>query len=335
MPSHGDRAASGGDRGGVAVSDDPLGNDDGGSTIEPTAAFDLLAHDTRLAAMRVLWAADDPLRFSEVADRAGVRDTGNFNYHFGKLVGHFVRNAGDRYELTRSGRQAMTAVLAGDVTERPAFDPVTVDEPCPYCGSQVELHHDADVLRVRCTSCEGTFQGDRRAVGGTPNPPGTVTTFAFPAAGLADRDPETVLEAALVRLVSRYTDMANGVCPDCAGPVERETAVCDAHDPAGVCERCDARFAGVLTVRCETCGTTKAGLLALAALADPRLRRAFHDHGFDPLEPTWRFALAWLGATETVHDTHPVDYEAAWTLDDETVSVRLDGDGAVTDLRRD
>jgi len=315
--------------------------DDAPSDLEPTAAFELLAHETRLAAMRVLWEAREPLRFSEIADRAGISDTGNFNYHFGKLVGGFVREVGDRYALTRSGRQAMTAVLAGDVTEHPSFDPVTLEESCPYCDAAVELHHDADQLRVLCSSCSGTFEGERETLSGardphgTPNPPGTLSTFAFPPAGLRDRDPDTVLEAALSRLVSRSRDASAGVCPDCAGPVDRTAAICPDHDPEGICEACGSRFAGLVTMNCETCRNTHAGVLALVGLSDPRIVSFFADHGIDPLDPSWAFATAFLGVEERVRGTDPLDYEAAWTLGDETLRVRFDADGEISALTRE
>lgn len=313
--------------------DAPASSDADG--IPAVDAFGLLAHETRLAAVRALWAADRPLRFSEVADRAGVTDTGNFNYHFGQLVGHFVRETGDEYELTRSGRQAMTAVLAGDVTDRPAFGPVELDERCPFCDAPVELAHDADVLRVRCSDCPGNFHGEHTAANGTPNPEGTITTFAFPAAGLRERDPETVLDVALVRLLSRWGDMTSGVCPDCAGPVDRTATVCDDHADDGVCEHCTSRFVGLLTARCGTCSNTRSGLLALAAFAHHRVRRYFEDHGHDPLEPTWSFALAVLALDERVHDTDPLHYEASWRLDDERLRVHVDDDGQVTRVHRD
>ncbi len=308
--------------------------DGDGEARAPTEAFELLAHDTRMAAMRALWEADGPLRFSEVADRAGIQDTGNFNYHFGKLVGHFVRKADETYELTRSGRVAMTAVLAGDVTGSPAFESVGLDEPCPYCGAAVELDHDADRLRVLCTECAGTFRGEREPHGGTPNPHGTISTFAFPAAGLRDRDPESVLDAALMRLTARVRSMTDGLCPDCAGPVDRSVTVCDDHDPDGVCSACGSRFAGVVTLQCETCRTAHSGVLALVGFADARVRDCFQDHGHELLVIDWATAVAFLDADERVRAVDPVDYEAAWTLNGETLRVAIDGDGRITDLQR-
>lgn len=315
----------------VAVSgEDPPADERG--DLAATEAFELLAHETRMAAMRALWEAGEPLRFSEIADRAGIADTGNFNYHFGKLAGHFVRKDDERYGLTRSGRQAMTAVIAGDVTERPAFDPVTVDESCPYCGARIELHHDADVLRVLCSSCSGTFRGERQTLQGRPNPSGTITTFAFPPAGLRDRDPGSILDAALMRLTARFRQMGDGLCPDCAGPVARTVTVCDDHDDAGLCETCRSRFVGLVTHRCDTCRTAHSGILALVGLTDRRVRQFFHDHDRDLVDPSWDSAQAFLGAEERLRSADPVDYEATWTIDGDALSMRVDGEGRLVDV---
>lgn len=75
---------------------------------EPSLAdsFDLLADETRLRIVRVLLAAEpQALRFSELRDRAGVRDTGRFNYHLGRLRGPFVEKREDGYVLTPVGRR--------------------------------------------------------------------------------------------------------------------------------------------------------------------------------------------------------------------------------------
>ena len=60
-------------------------------TLQPDEAFVTLGNETRIEILRALQDAGGPLAFSELRDRVGVDDPGQFNYHLGKLAGHFVR----------------------------------------------------------------------------------------------------------------------------------------------------------------------------------------------------------------------------------------------------
>lgn len=71
------------------------------------AAFDLLSDPTRVAILRELAAADEPLAFSALRERAEVRDSGRFNYHLTRLRGRLVAHTDDGYELTDDGRRAV------------------------------------------------------------------------------------------------------------------------------------------------------------------------------------------------------------------------------------
>jgi DNA-binding transcriptional ArsR family regulator len=62
-------------------------------------AFGTLADETRLAILRALALADGPVRFSDLRERVGVRDTGRFNYHLSQLRERFVEKRDDGYVL--------------------------------------------------------------------------------------------------------------------------------------------------------------------------------------------------------------------------------------------
>lgn len=299
-------------------------------TQEAVDAFALLSHETRMAAMYVLWEAETPLRFSEIADRAGIADTGNFNYHFGKLVGDYVRDHGETYGLTRAGRQAMTAVVAGDVTPHPQFTPVELDDKsCPYCGDSIELTHGEDKLRVRCLSCAGTFEAGRETTYGSSNPHGSLSAFAFPPSGLRNRDPATILEVALGRYLGRMRELASAICPDCAGPVDRTVSLCHNHDSDGICPTCSSRFAGEVSFQCRTCRMTNTSLLAAVCVREPHVQAYFEEHGYDLVSPSWDTFVAFLSVTEQVQTDGEPGYKLSWTFDDETLSVSLDESGAI------
>jgi DNA-binding transcriptional ArsR family regulator len=110
------------------MSEDPFAPD-------PAEAFDLLGDETRLAILRALAdrqreAPDDPaLSFTELRQRAGVDDSGLFNYHLEKLVGRFVRHTPEGYELGYRGQR----VLRSPTVEENGTD---ADDGCPVCGEE-------------------------------------------------------------------------------------------------------------------------------------------------------------------------------------------------------
>jgi hypothetical protein len=312
------------------------GAGNGRTALSPSEAFSLLSNDTRLAVLTVLWEADDSLRFTDLAERADITDTGNLNYHLGQLDGRFIRREDGRYGLTYPGRQVMTLVMTGDITDQPALEPTRLDLRCPYCEAEVILVHYGDRLRVLCTGCEGTYRTKRPElpVEGLPET-GTVTALMFPAVGVRDRDPEPLLEAGLARTASRWRDVCDGFCPDCGGTVAPTAVVCPDHESDGFCAACGSRFAVTRPVTCDTCGREIAAQLALSAVTDPTAVAFFDDHGVDLLDPTWETARHLLQGEERVHSTEPLEAEVVWTEDGESLHMRVGAVGEVLETTSD
>lgn len=122
--------------------------------LPPEAAFGLLGNDTRIAIMRALWEADGPLSFSALRERTGVADSGQFNYHLGKLTGHFVRQTEEGYELGVAGFRVAGAVLSGSYTTTTSMDAIPVGADCRDCGGDLEATYDDEQFFVRCVDCE-------------------------------------------------------------------------------------------------------------------------------------------------------------------------------------
>ncbi|GAA0199844.1 helix-turn-helix domain-containing protein [Haladaptatus pallidirubidus] len=72
-------------------------------------ALGTLASEHRIAILRELAVADEPLAFSELRERVGIRDTGRFNYHLSKLRERFVRETDGKYELGHAGERVVLA----------------------------------------------------------------------------------------------------------------------------------------------------------------------------------------------------------------------------------
>lgn len=154
------------------------GEESGQAALSPSEAFALLSNDTRLAAMEVPWEANEALRFTELADRADVTDTGNLNYHLGQIDGWFIRREDSRYGLTYLGRQIMTPVMTGDITDQPALEPTRL-VTCDTCGQQIAaqlalsavtdptvvaffIDHGIDLLDPTWESARRLLQGEER-----------------------------------------------------------------------------------------------------------------------------------------------------------------------------
>ena len=105
--------------------------------VAPEEAFSALGHEIRVAILRTLWEAETAA-YSEVKERVGVRDSGQFNYHLGKLVDHFVERTVEGYHLSEAGQQTMQAIHAGIFDELPAFWPDAI-------GFDVKQIEDANV----------------------------------------------------------------------------------------------------------------------------------------------------------------------------------------------
>lgn len=75
-------------------------------------SLQLVTDETRRAIVTTLWNADEPLRFSTLRRRAGIRDSGRFNYHLQKLRRRCVRDTGDGYALTAQGERFIAAMCA-------------------------------------------------------------------------------------------------------------------------------------------------------------------------------------------------------------------------------
>lgn len=108
----------------------------------PADALELLADDTRLAILRALAdrreaAPDDPtLSFTELRERAGVADSGRFNYHLRELCGQFVRERPEGYELGYRGAAVVDAATGAVRTDDVDPDADGEDDVCPVCGEQ-------------------------------------------------------------------------------------------------------------------------------------------------------------------------------------------------------
>ena len=258
----------------------------------PEEAFGLLDNETRLAILWALHDANDALSFSELRDRVGVRDSGQFNYHLGELVGTFVRRCedGEGYEPTYAGWRVIGAILAGTFNKRGSLDPFEIDSTCGACGSRVEVDYTDERVTVRCPTCDDSLSG-----------------FGFPPGAVEGREREDLPRALHGWSTSVFSSMRSGVCPNCIGPMNARLVEDSEHvnDDIGV------------EYACQRCAETAYSSVGSHVLDHPAVVAFHYEHGVNVTEtPSWE--LAWLregSATRVGEDSLRA-----------RVTVRVDGD---------
>ncbi|WP_254534939.1 winged helix-turn-helix domain-containing protein [Halomarina litorea] len=279
-------------------------SDTNGVSVErrpPEAMFALLGNETRLGILRALVESDGPVSFSGLRERVGVRDSGQFNYHLGKLVGTFVKQDDEGYELTLAGLQLVGALVAGTYTAVASMDPIELDDPCPSCGGNtLRVTYDDEQVHVHCTACE-VFRNQ----------------FSFPPGTLDQYDREELPGAFDRWLWTLFQRITAGFCANCAGRLAGSLDIDE--DPPRV------------EWRCERCGDLASTSASTPVRYHPAAQGFFHDHGIDlGMTPSWRLS-SHLTTDETI-DGEAVIIEV--TLDGDTLTARVGSDGTVTDVSR-
>lgn len=294
-----------------------------GTRLSPAEAFSILGNELRLSVLQVLWDADGPLPFAALRRRVDRDDSGNFNYHLGRLVDVFVRKTDDGYELRYAGEKVVRSIVAGTITEDPSHPPTAVDEHCPYCDAPVEVRYDEEVLTVTCTECPGVVGGEF--------PDGTYMSYEFPPGGLVGRSLEEVVTVAHVLYDAKLHAMLSGVCPECAGSVAISFDVCEDHDEDGLCGRCGTRYSVWTEYVCEQCRYRRRSAVWFRALNHPAVVSFLHEHaGLDEPVPFRKLvednAEIVRDITESVRSTDPYRFRVRIPVDDRVLLVDIDED---------
>ena len=286
-----------------------------GGDVSPEEAFSHVASETRFDILRALWDlrndGDQPVGFSDLRRRSGVRDSGQFNYHLEQLRPRFVRGVDEGYELTYAGQRIIGATVSGvytggDVTVDP-IDAAT----CPNCEGTVTLGYDDARALVECEDCDLM-----------------VTDAAVPPSLVAERDPDDLPLAVSNHLLTQVQRLNRGFCTLCDGRTEREL---ERSSPGET----DA-FADHLSVvyTCRECGGTSGGVVSMVVFDHPAVVSFLHDHGIDLREtPVWELDW-WYEAPGRVASEDPIRVETTVAVDDETLTLTLDEDLEVVAYER-
>lgn len=273
------------------------------------AAFSLVANDIRFQILQELWEARQaeelPVPFSDLFDSVDVRDSGQFNYHLGKLVPRFIRNAEDGYELTFAGEQVIGAAVSGVYTDTDVtVDAIDVGE-CPDCGNTIEARYDAGRLEVECVGC------DLVITDGLPAPPVIA----------ASHEPGALPMVFSQFLLTRCQSLTRGFCQHCGGRVESSLDTESWDEPH-------------VQQSCQACGMDIGMTVEAVVLDHPAVISFLYDDGID-LRETMIWDLDWLFDTEvTIASEDPLRVDLTMNRDDERLNLTLDETLSVMDVAR-
>lgn len=306
------------------------------TTLSPDDAFAVLGNDTRMAILQTLGDADETLAFSELRDRVGMRDSGQFNYHLEQLVGHFVNQRDEGYELRQAGRRIIEAVLSGAVTDTPVIELTDVDAPCILCGAPVKLRYREESVQLYCTECAGYFDEsvvEDSSIGNIladPTVQGYLGELSLPPAGIQGRTPGEVVETAHIWSRLELQVFHRGICPRCSATVDESVRICENHDAAdGVCDECGYRNATMLHGNCTNCLYEGTGAVHMKCWTNTEVLAFLTAHGELPFDPNYTVGRVW---DEDILSVDPFKAEYTYTVDDDMLTVTVDDDLSVVEV---
>lgn len=272
-------------------------------------AFDAVGNEYRVAILRSLMNAyqndEGVVSFSNLFDTIEVEDSSRFNYHLQKLVGRFVRDTGDGYALTPTGRSVVSEIASGKLDSDSTLGPEPVDGECYACGeAALVLHYPGPRVRITCESC-----GEE------------VVHKYLPPAAVSGRTVEE-LERDFDRLNRSWRSLAaDGICPECNGQIDGELS--RTISPLTTPRVGDVSVWGVYSCnQCWVRGSTPPGILVLD---HPATVSSYWQEGVDVSErPLWRHQWALSDEYLSVVQEDPLRVEIAVPVTDPPLRFRVD-----------
>lgn len=282
--------------------------------------FGTVANDLRFEILRTLWethtehpeAVDrpehEPVSFSRLRERVGVRDSGRFNYHLNELVPRFVRKEDNGYVLTHAGTQTIGTAVSGVYTDSNAELEEAVFGQCSNtdCNGTLRADYDSGHITVDCDDCV------REAVMHVP--PIIVETHDI------ESDPTVVQQFTL----TETQRLIRGFCPLCSGPVDQRIT--------GHLENGTARGRVGVTHVCEECGNVSHTTAVLSVTDHPAVVSLLYDAGIDYRDiALWRPPQA-VEFEETVESENPIRVAVSVTIGGGMLTAVLDENLEVVEI---
>ncbi|APW98563.1 ArsR family transcriptional regulator [Halobiforma lacisalsi AJ5] len=285
---------------------------------DPSDAFQALGNEIRMGILDTMLERTDgegPSRvsFSALFEASDVDTSAGFAYHLEQLVGPYLHQYDDGYELTYAGERIGRTIATGTYTHRVDRPPVELEESCPFCGRQdLEARSADNVVTISCDDCGRSL-----------------LRLGVPPVGIGGHGDE--FPAAFDRYHRHRLGLAaDGVCPDCSGDVSGRlvtpsTTVAD-ELPSEYDDHVQAEFS------CHGCGIELRCPVTLAVLDHPSVVSFYHEHGEDVSErPIWNVGHEW---TETTLSEEPLAVRVVTELEGDVLALYVDEHASVVDVQR-
>lgn len=221
-------------------------------------------------------AETSTMSFTQLYDAVSCRSTSQFSYHLKQLVGKFVVETQNGYQLTYAGDKVRRAVFSGLYESSHTFGPVAVEGACPNCSAQsLSAYSTDDRFTIECRECK------------TP-----IVSDLFPRSIAQGRSTREIIDSFGYGIWAKYIFVRGDVCPECYGRLD--TAVQQV-------ERGE-RPMTVSVSECRQCWFTVYLPIDVVVAFHPVVIEAFWQHGVSLLDiPLWE--LFEYTTTETWNTT--------------------------------
>jgi hypothetical protein len=276
--------------------------------LSPDRAFWLLGDQMRIAILQTVWeSSEEPITFSKIREQIGSPDSGKFNYHLNKLVGHFLSKSDGGYSLTQAGREVVRAVMAGTITQHAETGPVPIDAQCADCGGTLVARYDEYGI-IECEDCEKLVMWNE-----------------FPPAALDTRSPDEFADVFDRWTQVRFGLAMDGICPNCACEMRME-----------ILNSATERATGIATMHhCENCKYEARVPLFGHVVSHPATISFFYERGVDVTEmPYWQMRSLTREFTEEVIAQNPWTAKISMRSEGDTLMLTLDKQMNVVDVER-
>lgn len=282
---------------------------DGETDADP---FATLGNETRIRIVDALYEhtatteLTDGLAYSDLRERTGVEDKGNFNYHLDVLRDRFVEKREEEYRLTFAGFEIAKALRAGAwVNHEPRGSVVVERESALIDGAPLYASYERSLVSVHAPDADPVFK------------------IAVRPAGAAHHGMDDLVDVMATLLEEAITKAQQGVCPYCQAPPER-----------WVTQREDARWRYCFVATCPECGPLFEVPVGATVVRHPAVVAFYWEHGVDTrTRRVWNLAPFGDDAVRA-HENDPFRLQLAIELDDATLDLVLDGSGQVIETER-